>query len=147
MIPHSINITALKEEFAYKMRDVASSGDNYFAVTDLLDEVFGNSVTDYTPVADESKKVNEDAIFTELPSSTLMCTENKQKYVYQMTPQEYHKYATEYMAAVENVRKEYGRGTVENCEKAKTAAKAYMSNYKKSVLKSKYFSKATVQAD
>lgn len=95
----------------------------------------------------DSKKVNEDAIFTELPSSTLTWTENKQKYVYQMTPQEYHKYAAEYMAAVENARKEYGCGTVENCEKAKAAAKAYMSNYKKSVLKSKYFSKATVQAD
>lgn len=95
----------------------------------------------------ENRTVNEDAIFTGLPSSTLTWTENRKKYMYQMTPQEYHKYATDYMAAVENARKQYGCGTAENCERAKTAAKEYMSDYKKSVLKSKYFSKATVQGE
>lgn len=95
----------------------------------------------------EGSTVSENVIFTELPSSTLEWSENKQKYVYQMTPQEYYKYVNDYMSAIEDARKEYGCGSIENCEKAKEAAKDYMSKYKKNVLKKQYLNKAVPKTE
>lgn len=95
----------------------------------------------------DGSTISTDIIFDELPGSTLEWTVNKQKYVYQMTPQEYHKYISEYLTVIENARKQYGSDSVESCEKAKEAAKGYMSNYKKTVLKRQYFSKATAKTE
>lgn len=93
----------------------------------------------------DGSDVNTDVIFTELPSSSLEWTVDGQKYVYRMTPQEYSKYVSDYLTVVENARKYYGKGTVESYEAAKQAAKDYMSEYKKSVLKDKYFKKSTAK--
>lgn len=90
----------------------------------------------------DGSTISIDVIFDELPSSTLEWTVNKQKYVYQMTPQEYHKYISDYLTVIENARKHYGGGSVESYEAAKEAAKEYMSKYKKGILKNQYFTKA-----
>jgi uncharacterized protein YaaW (UPF0174 family) len=90
----------------------------------------------------ENESVNKDCIFEELPSSEFSWTVNKQKYTYQMTPQEYNKYISDYLKVIENARKHYGGNSLENYSKAKEAAKDYMSNYKKA-LRNKYISKAT----
>ncbi len=91
----------------------------------------------------ESQPVDEDIIFDKLPSSTLEWTEKKQKYVYQMTPQEYSEYTDKYLTAVENARKRYGKNTAESYENAKKAVKEYMAKYKNTVLKKQYGKKAT----
>ena len=91
----------------------------------------------------EGASVDRDCIFDSLPSSELEWTVDKQKYVYQMTPQEYHKYISDYMSVIENARKYYGGNTVDSYEAAKKAAKDYMSKYKKSILKNQYLGKAT----
>ena len=57
MIPHSIDITALKEDFTDKLQQVIKSGEDFSAVTELLDDVFGNDVMDFTPIVNESKKI------------------------------------------------------------------------------------------
>jgi N12 class adenine-specific DNA methylase len=95
----------------------------------------------------DGQAIDRNAIFDTLPSSSLEWTVNKQKYVYQMTPQEYHKYISDYLTVIENVRKRYGRDTVESYEAAKTAANKYMSEYKKSILKRQYLSKATAKGE
>lgn len=95
----------------------------------------------------DGQTIDRNAIFDTLPSSTLEWTVDKQKYVYQMTPQEYHKYISNYLAIIENARKHYGRNTVESYEAAKTAANKYMSEYKKNVLKGQYLSKATAKTE
>ena len=46
----------------------------------------------------------EDKILIELPNSTYEWTENKQKYSYQMTPEEYSKFAKNYLKEVEKYR-------------------------------------------
>ncbi len=91
--------------------------------------------------------VSKDCIFNELPSSTLEWTVDKQKYVYQMTPEEYHKYISDYLTVIENARRHYGGDSVESYEAAKDAAKDYMSDYKKNVLKEQYLSKATAKTE
>ena len=91
--------------------------------------------------------VSKDCIFNELPSSSLEWTVDKQKYVYQMTPQEYHKYISDYLTVIENARRHYGGSTVESYEAAKEAAKEYMSKYKKYILKRKYITKATAKTE
>lgn len=95
----------------------------------------------------DGSSISTDMIFDELPSSTLEWTVNKQKYVYQMTPQEYHKYINDYLTAIENARKQYGCDSVESCEMAKEAAKEYMSKYKKGILKNQYFTKAVEKTE
>ncbi len=91
--------------------------------------------------------VSKECIFTDLPSSTLEWTVDKQKYVYQMTPQEYHKYISDYLTVIENARRHYGGDSVESYEAAKEAAKDYMSDYKKNVLKEQYLRKATAKSE
>lgn len=91
--------------------------------------------------------VSKDCIFSELPSSTLEWTVDKQKYVYQMTPEEYHKYISDYLTVIENARRHYGGDSVESYEAAKDAVKDYMSDYKKNVLKEQYLSKATAKTE
>ena len=90
----------------------------------------------------EGESISEDYIFEEVPSSKLEWTKDKQKYTYQMTPQEYNKYISDYLKAIEAARKQYGGNSSEGYSKAKEAAKDYMSKYKDG-LKSKYQSKAT----
>lgn len=120
---------------AYLLKNLNSwNYDNTASQTNML-----NSLGDST--------ITKEVIFDELPSSTLEWTVNKQKYVYQMSPQEYHKYISEYLIVIENARKQYGCDSVESCEMAKEAAKDYMSNYKKTVLKTQYFTKATVKSE
>ncbi len=95
----------------------------------------------------DGSTVSKDVIFNELPSSSLEWTVDKQKYVYQMTPQEYHKYISDYLTVIENARKHYGGNTVESYEAAKEAAKDYMSDYKKNVLKEQYLRKAVAKTE
>ena len=95
----------------------------------------------------DGQTIDRNAIFDTLPNSSLEWTVNKQKYVYQMTPQEYHKYISDYLTVIENTRKRYGRDTAESYEAAKTAANKYMSEYKKSILRRQYLSKATAKGE
>ena len=90
----------------------------------------------------ENESISKDYIFEELPSSEFSWTVNKKKYTYQMTPQEYNKYVSDYLKVIENSRKQYGGNSLESYAKAKEAAKDYMSKYK-SNLKGKYLNKAT----
>ena len=89
----------------------------------------------------ENESIDIDYIFEELPSSKLEWSQNKQKYTYQMTPQEYNEYVNLYLKAIENARKQYGNSS-EGYVKAKEATKDYMSKHKKG-LTNKYQSKAT----
>ena len=89
----------------------------------------------------ENESISIDYIFEELPSSKLEWTKDKQKYTYQMTPQEYNKYVSDYLTAIENARKQFGNSP-EGYTRAKEAAKEYMSKYKKG-LTTKYQSQAT----
>lgn len=57
MVPHTIDITGQKEKFADILQQVVSSGDEFFAITDLMDEIFGDAVTDFTPITNASKKI------------------------------------------------------------------------------------------
>lgn len=95
----------------------------------------------------EGLTISKDVIFSELPSSSLEWTVDKQKYVYQMTPLEYHQYISDYLEAIENARRHCDGNTIEDYEEAKEAAKDYMSDYKKNVLKEKYLRKATAKAE
>lgn len=90
----------------------------------------------------DGQRIYRNVIFDTLPYSALEWTVDKQKYVYQMAPQEYHIYVGNYLTVIENARKYYGVNTIESCEAAKAAANKYMSEYKKSVLKRRYLSKA-----
>ena len=91
----------------------------------------------------ENESISKDYIFEELPSSEMSWTVDKQKYTYQMTPQEYNKYISDYLKVIENARKAKGGNSLESYAEAKEAAKDYMSDYKKEVLKEKYLPKAT----
>lgn len=86
----------------------------------------------------ENESIDKDYIFEELPSSELSWSNNKQKFTYQMTPQEYNEYINKYLKAIDIARKNSNG----NYTKAKEAAKDVMSKHKKS-LTSKYQSKAT----
>jgi hypothetical protein len=86
--------------------------------------------------------VGNSVIFDEFPSSTLEWTKDKQKYVYQMTPQEYHEYINDYLIVIDNARKGCAGNSVESYEEAKQAAKDAMSEFKKTILKDRYFNKA-----
>lgn len=90
----------------------------------------------------KNESVGNDYIVEELPSSKLEWTKNKQKYTYQMSPEEYDKYINDYLKAIELARKQYGNNSLESYGKAKQAVKDYMSKYKKG-LTAKYQSKAT----
>jgi hypothetical protein len=90
----------------------------------------------------KNESISDEYIFDDLPGSKLEWTVNKQKYTYQMTPEEYNKYVSDYLKVVEAARKQYGGNSLEGYAKAKEAVKDYMSKYKKS-LTSKYQQKAT----
>lgn len=57
MIPHLTDITNQKNRFADALQQIAHSGEDYFAVSDLFDEIFGDSVEDFTPIANAKKKI------------------------------------------------------------------------------------------
>ena len=52
-----VDISALKEQFSDQLQQVVKTSEDFFAVTELLDKVFGDTVTSYTPVVNESKKI------------------------------------------------------------------------------------------
>ena len=87
----------------------------------------------------DGEVVPDTSFFTDLPSSDFEWSVNKQKYTYQMTPQEYNEYIKLYVKRIEDARKSYGSRSVEACEQAKDAVKTYMSKY----VKGKYLKKAT----
>ena len=91
----------------------------------------------------KKENIDNDYIFEELPSSEFSWTVDGQKYIYQMTPEEYNKYISDYLKVIDNARKHYGNDSLESYAEAKEAAKDYMSKYKKEVLKPKYLPKAT----
>lgn len=90
----------------------------------------------------EDSDVSLDIIFDDLPSSALEWTVNKQKVVYQMSPQEYYEYFNRYLAEIENARNSKGSFSVESWAEAKEEVKEKMSDYKKGELKDRYLSKA-----
>ena len=53
----TVDVTALKEEFNDRLQEVVKTSDDFFAVSELLDEVFGNEVSEYTPVVNEHKRI------------------------------------------------------------------------------------------
>ena len=57
MVPHFTDITAQKKRFTDVLQQTVSSGEDYFAVSDLFDDIFGDIVTDFTPVANAKKKI------------------------------------------------------------------------------------------
>lgn len=57
MIPHSVNIIKSKESFTDALQQVVSSGKDYFAVSDLFEQIFSDEVTDFTPVANANKRI------------------------------------------------------------------------------------------
>ena len=57
MLPHFTNITAQKEQFEDALQQTLSSGEDYFAVSNLIDEIFGDAVSDFTPIANPNKKI------------------------------------------------------------------------------------------
>ena len=56
MIPHFTDITRQKKSFAAVLENRLSSED-YFAVSDMFDEIFGDAVTDFSPIANANKKI------------------------------------------------------------------------------------------
>ena len=91
----------------------------------------------------KDESIDKDYIFDDMPSSKLEWTKDKQKYTYQMTPQEYNEYINVYLNEVENARKNIGGNSLESYAKAKETAKDRMSNYKKNRLIPRYRNKAT----
>jgi N12 class adenine-specific DNA methylase len=56
MLPHLIDITKQKEKFTERLQQTVNAVD-YFNVTNLLDEVLNDTVMDFTPKANASKKL------------------------------------------------------------------------------------------
>ena len=56
-VAKKVDITALKEEFNDRLQSLVKSSDDYFAVSDLLDEVFGDEVMGYNPVVNERERI------------------------------------------------------------------------------------------
>ena len=57
MIPSSVNIKNLKERFNDLLQNEVKDGDDYFAASELLDEIFGDSVTSFTPAVNANKRI------------------------------------------------------------------------------------------
>lgn len=57
MLPHFTDISKMKKKFNDALQQIVETGDDYFAVSGLLDEVFGDSVADFTPVANAKKRI------------------------------------------------------------------------------------------
>jgi len=56
MIPHFTDISKQKESFTEALQHKLNAED-YFAVSDMFDEIFGDAVTDFTPIANANKKI------------------------------------------------------------------------------------------
>ena len=56
MIPHFTDISKQKESFTEALQHQLNAED-YFAVSDMFDEIFGDAVTDSTPIANANKKI------------------------------------------------------------------------------------------
>lgn len=57
MIPHVVDISRQKDKFTDALMFAVNSGEDYFAVSNLFDEFFGDTVTGFTPVANANKKI------------------------------------------------------------------------------------------
>lgn len=57
MVPHVVGIAPQKKAFAEALQQVIGSAEDYFAVSSLLDDVFGDAVTGYSVVANAGNKV------------------------------------------------------------------------------------------
>lgn len=57
ILKHITDFTSQKERFIDAQQQVAKSSDDFFVVSNLFDEIFGDTVTDFTPVANASKKI------------------------------------------------------------------------------------------
>ena len=57
MVSHIINIIGMKESFTDALQQVINSDKDYFAVSDLFEELFDDTVTDFTPVANANKRI------------------------------------------------------------------------------------------
>ena len=57
MLPHSVDIAYLKGKFEKALQQVVNSGEDFFAVSNLLDETFGDSVTGFSPIANAKHKI------------------------------------------------------------------------------------------
>ena len=57
MVPHTIDISGMKESFTDALQQVINSDKDYFAVSDLFEELFDDTVTDFTPVANANKRI------------------------------------------------------------------------------------------
>ena len=118
---------------AYLLRAVNNWKYDYTEVqSDMLDKL-----GDYS-------NISKDCIITKMPDSALEWTSDGVKYIYQMTPQEYAKYALSYLTLVDNARKVYGGDTPESYQAAKAKASEFMSKYRK-ILKAEFQSKAVVK--
>lgn len=57
MIPHTSDLSKHKEKFADALQQLLKSSDDYFAISEAMDTIFGDAVTDFTPVANANKKI------------------------------------------------------------------------------------------
>jgi len=56
-VAKTVDITGLKNKFADELQNVVHNAKDYFAISDLLDEVFGDVVTGFSPVVNERERI------------------------------------------------------------------------------------------
>ncbi len=57
MIPHFTDLSEHKEKFADALQQIVKSSDDYFAISEALDTVFGDSIAEFSPIANAGKKI------------------------------------------------------------------------------------------
>lgn len=57
MIPHVTDVAKQKKEFEDALHSIVKSSDDYFAISDALDTIFGDAVTGFSPIANANKKI------------------------------------------------------------------------------------------
>ena len=56
-VAKNVDITALKNKFTDELQNIVNTSNDYFAISDLLDDVFGDVVTGFDPVVNEHKGI------------------------------------------------------------------------------------------
>lgn len=56
-VAKTVDITNLKEEFGKQLQTVVKTSNDFFAITDLLDTVFGDEVTGFDPVVNAKERI------------------------------------------------------------------------------------------
>ncbi len=56
-IPHFTDISKQKEKFSDVLQQLVKSSDDYFAISEAMDTIFGDSITEFTPIANAEKKI------------------------------------------------------------------------------------------